>query len=476
MSSKTLETKQTKIKTLVAIANFGLKNTKYLEKLLQAYRSMINYEVHIVVLSNIPKVIGPDVELRVGLPDRDPWSLPFGYKEIFASQVEYYDLFIYSEDDTLIEESNIDAFLEVSKILPDKFVAGFLRYEISPEGTKYYSTIHGHFYWDPNSVQEIGKYLFAHYTNDHSACFILTRQQLKSAIASGGFLLPPRTGRYDMLVTAATDPYTQCGMKKVVCISHLNRFSLPHLPNKYTSLMGLPAVEMEWQLNALRKINAGELPKDTMVNPEAKFPLGFGSKSLREDPDPILSEIIADVNGLILVWGSGDGTAEEGLCRPDRRVGVVAVNAVMAECCRRRGLLVFGAGKTRHSGPVTPADAVVLADILHLADDPEKVLAELREWLKSSGRLVIRVPNFRDVRMIRRRWENPGYRIPLTREATGVTAFTADQLTSILSKTGFGNIQIKTPVAGRFQKTNRLSFGLFARNLASEWYAVAQKL
>jgi SAM-dependent methyltransferase len=467
--------KQSKIKTLVAIANFGLKNTKYLEKLLKAYRSMINYEVHIVVLSDIPKIFGPDVEVRVGLPDRDPWSLPFGYKELFASQVECYDLFIYSEDDTLIEEFNIDAFLEVSKMLPEKYIAGFLRYEISPEGTKYYSTIHGHFYWDPNSVQKIGEYIFAHYTNDHSACFILTRQQLKKAIASGGFLLPPRKGRYDMLVTAATDPYTQCGMKKVVCISHLNQFSLPHLPNKYTSLMGLPAVEMEWQLDALRKIYAGELPKDAMANPETKFPLAFGSKSLREDPDPILSELIADVNGLILVWGAGDGKAEHGLCRPDRRVGVVAVNAVMAECCRRRGLLVLGAGRTLRTGPETAADAVVIVDILHLVDDPAKELAELREWLKSSGRLVIRVPNFRDVRMIRRRWENPDYRLPLTREATGVTAFKTDQLASILSKAGFGNIQIKTPVAGRFQKANRLLFGLVSQKLASEWYAMAQK-
>lgn len=110
MSSKPLQRK-TKIRTLVAIANFGLKNTKYLEKLLKEYRSMVNYEVHIVVLSNIPKVIGPDVEVRVGLPDRDPWSLPFGYKELFANRVEHYDLFIYSEDDTLIEELNIDAFV-----------------------------------------------------------------------------------------------------------------------------------------------------------------------------------------------------------------------------------------------------------------------------------------------------------------------------------------------------------------------------
>jgi hypothetical protein len=116
-----------------------------------------------------------------------------------------------------------------------------------------------------------------------------------------------------------------------------------------------------------------------------------------------------------------------------------------------------------------------MADILHLVEDPVKLLAEVHGWMKSGGRLVIRVPSFRDVRMIRRRWEKPGYRLPLTREATGVTAFTKDQLAALLSKSGFGGIQIKTPVAGRFRKANRLSLGLFAQKLASSWYAVAQK-
>jgi hypothetical protein len=278
-----------------------------------------------------------------------------------------------------------------------------------------------------------------------------------------------------MLCSAATDIYTRCGMKRLLCIDRIFDFVLPHLPNKYTSRMGLPAVEMEWQLDALRKIHAGELPKDEMVNPETQFPSAFGSKSLREDPDPILSELIADINGLILIWGSGDGKAEQGLCSPDRRVGVIAVNAVMAECCRRRGLLVFGAGSTLPSRPEAAADAVVMEDILHLVEDPAKLLAQLRGWLKSSGRLVIRVPNFRDVRMIRRRWENPGYRLPLTREAAGVTAFTPDELESIVSNAGFGNIQFRAPVAGRLQQANRWTLGLLAKKLASYWYIVAQK-
>ena len=229
---------RTVMKILVAIANFGTKNAMYLEKLLDEYRSMARFSVDIVVFSNIPKDLGPDVEVIVGLPTKDPWSLPFGHKALFAERMQQYDLFIYSEDDTLITERNIDAFVKMTKILPEKYIAGFLRYEISEKGRKYYNDFHNHFHWDPNSVLTIGEYIFAYYTNEHSACFILTQGQLQKAINSGGFLLPPRKGRYDMLVTAATDPYTQCGLKKLICISHLDDFCIHHLPNVYIGKIG----------------------------------------------------------------------------------------------------------------------------------------------------------------------------------------------------------------------------------------------
>ena len=70
----------------------------------------------------------------VGLPTKDPWSLPFGYKTIFGERMSQYDLFIYSEDDTLITERNIDAFVKVTKILPEEYIAGFIRHEISETG------------------------------------------------------------------------------------------------------------------------------------------------------------------------------------------------------------------------------------------------------------------------------------------------------------------------------------------------------
>jgi len=119
---------------IVAIASYGTKNDRYLQSLIHEYRSMERYKADIVVLSNIPKDLASDVEVMLGLPTKDPWSLPFAHKDIFARRLQLYDLFIYSEDDTLITERNIDAFLEMTKVLPDTYIAGFIRHAMSPEG------------------------------------------------------------------------------------------------------------------------------------------------------------------------------------------------------------------------------------------------------------------------------------------------------------------------------------------------------
>src|SRR5919204_4488799 len=106
---------KTQLRVLVALASYGTKNHAYLAQVIQKYRSM-PYQIQLVVLSNISKELGRDVEVRVGLPAKNPWSLPFGHKQLFAERIDDYDLFIYAEDDILISEQNIEAFLLASRI------------------------------------------------------------------------------------------------------------------------------------------------------------------------------------------------------------------------------------------------------------------------------------------------------------------------------------------------------------------------
>ena len=96
-----------------------------------------------------------------------------------------------------------------------------------------------------------GDFILAYFTNEHAACYLLTQKQLRNAIQSGGFLVSPHEGPYDLLCTAATDPYTQCGFKKMICISHLEDFIVPHLSSKYAGKLGVGDKDFLRQIESL---------------------------------------------------------------------------------------------------------------------------------------------------------------------------------------------------------------------------------
>ena len=228
----------TSIRILVAIASYGVKNMAYLRSIINEYARM-PFDVRVVVLSDAPKEFGPSVNVVVGLPSRDPWSLPFAHKAIFAENADDYDLFIYSEDDMRVTADNIFAFLRITPHLKSNEIAGYLRYELDEHGVMRFPEIHGPFRWKPETATKRGSLVIAEFSNEHAAFYILNRAQLKKAIASGGFLRPPSEGRYDMLCTAATDPYVNCGFRKVICVSSLDDFLLHHTPNRYVKELGI---------------------------------------------------------------------------------------------------------------------------------------------------------------------------------------------------------------------------------------------
>lgn len=393
------------MKTLVAIANYGTKNDKYVKMLIEEYRSMTKYNVDIVVLSNISKNLGPEVEVIVGLPIKDPWSLPFGHKQLFAERMRKYDLFIYSEDDTLITERNIDAFYKVSQILPDEFIAGFIRYEISKEGNKYYSTIHAHYHWDPNTVIKIGEHVFAYYTNEHSACFILTQKQLNKAISSGGFLLPPRKGRYDMLVTAATDPYTECGMKKLICISHMYDFCLHHLPNVYCGKIGLDIEYANLEIEKLKSLNGNETIIGPLFDTTTRLEDAMWDKKYYEPcREDILSLVPKGVMRVLSV-GCGFGSTESELVKQGIEVIGIPLDCVIQASAEARGIKVLPPNfeTAWKSIELERFDCILFIDVLQYLADPISVVRKFIQLLNVNGSMIVSVPNFNHPSVWRKR-------------------------------------------------------------------------
>jgi 2-polyprenyl-3-methyl-5-hydroxy-6-metoxy-1,4-benzoquinol methylase len=383
-----------RLRLLVAIASYGTTNDKYLSRVIDEYRSM-PYSTDIIVLSNVPKDLGPDIKVVVGLPSKDPYSLPFGHKQVFVNRINDYDLFLYSEDDILITEKNVEAFLRVSAVLPENEVAGFFRFEKDKDGKVFYPDVHQCYHWEARSVRSRGVYTFAFLSNEHAGCYILTRRQLQRAIQSGGFLVGPHQGKHHVRETAATDPYTQCGFTKLICISHLDDFLVHHLPNKYVGRLGLDAAHFENQIEALLRIGVDGNTSSPLLDTHPEFKASRFGKNYYEPIRRDLIGLIPASARSVLSIGCGWGATEEHLAHRGKRVVAVPLDPVISACAEARGVeLVQGDLKmalARLSGE--SFDCLLISNVLHLVEDPSEILASFASLLSDKAIVIAAVPN-----------------------------------------------------------------------------------
>lgn len=459
---------------LAVIANHGTGNRQYLDRLLDAYRE-IPVETHPVILSNISKDLGPDIEVRVGVPSENPWSLPFAHRPLFRERLDEHDFFIYSEDDTLLEWPVLDRFIQSIGELEPNEIAGFMRTETSPDGIVYYSTSHSFFRWHPDTIRQRAGKLWARYSNEHAACFVVSQRQLRSAIESGGFGDEPHEGRYDMLCAAATDIYTQCGLERLVCVDDLEGFSLKHLPNKYIGKMGLPKEEMQWQIEALQRVKAGELLADELLDPETKLPGCYGSKFCREQPDPVLTELVGSSSQRVLSWCAGDGVAEANLAGRGHKLTVHPLDAVLGTCCEKRGLQVLPPVMEALENEFGRYDVVLMRDALHRVENPLVTLAFVTKCLAVGGRINVRVPNLNSAALWRKRMKDPRFKIPWTREAIGATPFTPSSLKRVMHEAGLSDVTVRAVVPSQHRKYLYASAGALRFQLSPFLYAMGVK-
>ncbi|WP_439363508.1 class I SAM-dependent methyltransferase [Bradyrhizobium sp. DASA03005] len=381
------------LRLLVVIASYGTANNAYLDRVIQEYRSM-SFDVDIVIISNIDKRPAADVECIVGLPNKNPWSLPFAHKEQFVARADQYDIFIYSEDDILITEKNIRAFLDVTSVLHEDEVAGLMLVEQASSGELNYPQAHGSFHWDCTSVKIRGDYCLAQFTNEHAASYILTQQQLARAIASGGFLVGPHEGKYDLPCTAATDPYTQCGFKKLIPISNIDDFSAHHLPNKYINRLGVDRQQLDAQLSVLMQIAREGSNAVPLFSAETRLWHGMYSKDYYE---PARDEVLSGVpeGAVVLSIGSCSAANERRLLERGHRVVAVPLDPVVGS-----GLAQFGAEVVLGDVTTAPAkiaaehfDRLLYVDVLQFVRDPAYLLRLFSGLLAPDGKVIICAPN-----------------------------------------------------------------------------------
>ncbi|HRJ31842.1 MAG TPA: hypothetical protein PLV21_11505 [Cyclobacteriaceae bacterium] len=249
------------MKTVLAvIVNFGSEQNMYLQQVVTALKAIQNYNVTVVVNSNVPlpEISGIDklnvierTETFFGLSklifkiDKRKWNkkvfdynlLPMTCRQVIDQESENFDYFIFTENDHLWLEHHIRGFAGYEAILPENRIAGLIQYEDYDNDTdgRYYPAYHGPYDWDYNSVEEYAAKKFAHFTNVHQGSFIISRHQLSRIKAQHDFYQFISNDKYSIKCKVNTDLYQYCGMKKVICISEFEQNLIHHLPNIYTT-------------------------------------------------------------------------------------------------------------------------------------------------------------------------------------------------------------------------------------------------
>lgn len=244
---------------LVCIASYGTGQWNYLNKVLSEYKRM-RHDVDVILDLTKQRSQGwesPVIDTRIHNPSIEK-ELVYEHRKTMANLVDKYDVYIYSEDDVLITESNIDRYIKESKRLPENEITGFLRYEQSPDDSSYhlidchpqireYHPIDRH----PNQriildnqIKLNGKKYFTLW-NLHQGSYILTNEQLSSVIESEYFHKEPSPTKhrphwwrghqwYGILESGASDIYTRGDFNhKVLPKNNIEELLVHHLPNKY---------------------------------------------------------------------------------------------------------------------------------------------------------------------------------------------------------------------------------------------------
>lgn len=244
-------------------------------------------------------------------------------------------------------------------------------------------------------MRQAGEYVYVRLSNLHSACYMLTRSQLRQAIRSGGFLVEPHSGRYDLICSAGTDPYTRCGFTRVICLSHLAEFELHHLSNAYLDRVGLDEDEYRLQIDALLEVLRNERSAAELFAAEKPLDTSAWDKLYYEPCRNDLALRVPSAAYEILSIGCGWGKTEEQLVAQGKRVTAIPLDAVIGRLAEARGVTVlppdFAEAFRRLEG--NTFDAILLSDVLQHLPDPVEVLQKLSAYLGPDGVMVGAVPN-----------------------------------------------------------------------------------
>lgn len=260
------------MKILVAIANYGTSQLNYLERVVYEYTHLKNHEADVYIHTNVPVRDGDilshpnvhEVFISEGDVNGDWQRLPFTTRKTLTNGFPDYDLYIYSENDILIEEHNIDAFVEASDVIKSMdlmFIPGFIRFEVN--GNKMtFPEAHRQYRWNPEYYFADGDMEFMRFSCDHYGAFMLTAEQMSWVRQNNpSFDTEEYVEGYEertFKVKHCTSIYKNYGWIQVIPVSHIDKFLIHHLSDRYKVKYGHRDLIME--LKEAKKYAGVDMP------------------------------------------------------------------------------------------------------------------------------------------------------------------------------------------------------------------------
>ena len=225
------------------IKNKNKLNLQKLNKVIKSYLTLSN-KTYIYIHCNfeIKKKIKFVTFIKHNLKNKDPHKLSWMCRPYMKKQKDYFDYFIYSEDDIIFNKKNFKAWLKFKDVcIRKKFNLSFLRTETLKKNNELWSID------QPTNINQsliINKRLFVILKNPYCAMWIYDKKEFKNFIKSKYWNLNNWLGNnpYTDLKTREKSAIGWNGLNmnrykaSIVPIQNykvLNDFYIKHLGEKY---------------------------------------------------------------------------------------------------------------------------------------------------------------------------------------------------------------------------------------------------
>jgi 2-polyprenyl-3-methyl-5-hydroxy-6-metoxy-1,4-benzoquinol methylase len=208
-----------------------------------------------------------------------------------------------------------------------------------------------------------------------------------------------------MLCSAATDPYTQCGFTKVLCVSHIEEFCLHHLPDIYLGRIGIDRREIDRQIAKLIEIEGSEEVCSTLVETSATLDGIVLDKLYFDELQTAVLELIQPDAKRVLSVGCERGLTEGELVKRGHQLTAVPVDCVIAESARMRGVKTTSPDLEAAVNELEGQrfEVVWFNNLLSYVTDPVALLRAYRRFLSDDGVILVSFSNHRCAQMLKRK-------------------------------------------------------------------------